>query len=193
MAKGIDCSVELNAKTAAALYAEGYRFAARYLVPKATKRLTGPEAASITAAGLQIVSVFETLAERSLGGAANGSIDGAEALQQAKLVGQPLGSAIYFAVDYDAQPQHFAAIEAYLRAAAAAIPGYIIGVYGSYAVVEEMAKRGASKHFWQTYAWSRGLKSNHANLYQYQNGATAAGLSVDLDEAIGNVGWWSAK
>jgi len=195
--KGIDCSVPLTAQTAAALAAAGYRFACRYLVPEryAWKRLTRAEAEVITAAGMMIVSVFETSAGRPVGGAAAGSVDGAEALQEARLIGQPAGSAIYFAVDFDAHPVHYDAIEAYLRAAAAVVcpAGYEIGVYGSCAVVDEMARRGVCRHFWQTYAWSRGAKSPHANIWQYKNDQIVAGHPVDLNESYGGEGWWNTK
>jgi hypothetical protein len=195
--KGIDCSAPLTAQTAAALAAAGYRFACRYLVPERYdwKRLTRAEAEAITAAGLHIVSVFETSAVRAVGGAAAGSVDGAEALQEARLIGQPAGSAIYFAVDFDAHPVHFDAIEAYLRAAVAVIgpAGYEIGVYGSCAVVDEMARRGVCQHFWQTYAWSRGQRSAKANIWQYKNGQTVASHPVDLNESYGGEGWWNTK
>jgi len=195
MAKGIDCAIPLTASTAKAIAAAGYAFAARYLVPEryAWKRLTRGEAEAITAAGMQIVSVFETTANRPAGGGAAGIVDGAEALKEAIAIGQPLGTAIYFAVDYDAQPKDYDAIEAYLRAASSAIPGYRVGVYGSYAVIEEMARRGAAKHFWQTYAWSRGRKSARANIWQHQNGVSLAGATVDLNESYGGEGWWNTN
>ncbi|MGF9907089.1 DUF1906 domain-containing protein, partial [Brevibacillus porteri] len=165
----------------------------RYLVPVSMewKRLTRAEAEAITAAGMQVVSVFQRGNNDAAGGAANGTRDGKAALQEAKQIGQPIGTAIYFAVDYDAQPKDYAAIDAYLRAAAKELPGYTVGVYGSYAVVEEMAKRGACKHFWQTYAWSRGKVSKAANLYQYKNGQELAGHTVDYNDALGGEGWWN--
>lgn len=101
---------------------------------------------------IAVVSVFQRGNNDAAGGAANGTRDGKAALQEAKQIGQPIGKAIYFAVDYDAQSKDYTAIDAYLRAAAKELPGYSVGVYGSYAVVEEMEKRGACKHFWQTYA-----------------------------------------
>jgi hypothetical protein len=193
MIKGIDCATPLTAKTAAAIAAAGYSFAARYLVPTGYKRLTRAEAEAITAAGMQIVSVYETTADRAAGGATNGAIDGSNAAGTARAIGQPAGSAIYFAVDFDAQPKDYDAIEAYFRAAARQIIGYEIGVYGSYAVIEEMARRGAAKHFWQTYAWSRGKKSLRANLYQWQNDTRLAGIGVDLNEGYGNEGAWDTN
>lgn len=195
MAKGFDCATPLSADKAKALAAEGFAFACRYLVPErySWKRLTKAEAEAISEAGLNIVCVFETTASRASGGAAAGQADGKEALKEARLIGQPEGSAIYFAVDYDAQPDDYTAIEAYLRAAATELDGYGVGVYGSYAVIEAMTKRGACKHFWQTYAWSRGQKSAKMNIYQYKNGQTVAGVSLDLNESYGAEGWWSTR
>lgn len=195
MNKGIDCAQPLTDAKAKALAAAGYLFAARYLVPVdyAWKRLTRAEADAITAAGMQVISVYETSANRPAGGARNGTVDGKAALKEAQAIGQPAGTAIYFAVDYDAQAKDFAAIEAYLRAAAAEITGYTVGVYGEYDVIEEMAKRGAAKHFWQTYAWSAGKKSARANVWQYKNGQNVAGHPVDLNESYGDEGWWNTK
>lgn len=195
MPEGIDCATPLNATTAKSLAAAGYRFAARYLVPPgyAWKRLTRTEAEAITEAGLQIVSVYETTANRPAGGTVAGLADGAAAYREAQAIGQPTGSAIYFAVDYDAGPGQYDEIEAYLRAAAEQIPGYAAGVYGSYQIVEEMAKRQACLHFWQTYAWSRGKRSDRANLYQYRNNVKASGITLDLNESFGNEGWWNTK
>lgn len=192
---GIDCATPLTHATARMLAAAGNRFAARYLVPPtyAWKRLTRSEAEAISKAGMQIVSVFETSANRPAGGAASGRADGAAAYREALEIGQPIGSAIYYAVDYDAAPQDYEAIEAYLLAAASQTPGYAAGVYGSFAVVEEMAKRRACVHFWQTYAWSHGKRSDHANLYQHRNNVQVAGILVDLNESFGNEGGWSLQ
>ncbi|GED34916.1 hypothetical protein BCE02nite_60570 [Brevibacillus centrosporus] len=193
--KGIDCAVPLTAEKAKAMAAAGYKFVARYMVPErlAWKRLTKAEAGLITAAGMKVVSVFETTANRPAGGAAAGLEDGVEAYKEAQLIGQPIGSAIYFAVDFDTKATDYTAIEAYLRAAATKIPGYEIGVYAEYDVIEEMAKRGAAQHFWQTYAWSGGKKSPRANIYQYKNGQTIAGHTVDFNESYGGEGWWDTR
>lgn len=193
--KGIDCAVPLTAEKAKAMAAAGMKFACRYLVPAqyAWKRLTRAEAELITSGGMRIVSVFQRGTNDAAGGAVNGTRDGKAAFQEARLIGQPEGTAIYFAVDYDAQPKDYAAIEAYLRAAAKELPGYFVGVYGSYAVVEEMSRRGACSHFWQTYAWSKGRLSHAANLYQYKNGQQLAGHQVDLNDGLGNEGWWDTN
>ncbi|MCD9025733.1 DUF1906 domain-containing protein [Cohnella silvisoli] len=194
MSKGIDCATPLTVKTVKAIAAAGYGFAARYLVPPGySKRLKLAEAEAITAAGMQIVSVYETTANRPNGGASAGAEDGVKAFQEAKSIGQPIGSAIYFAVDYEALSKDYDKIEAYLRAVAVVLRGYAVGVYGSYAVIEEMAKRGVAKHFWQTYAWSYGKKSVKANIYQHLNGQIVGGVTVDFNQSFGNEGWWNTK
>lgn len=195
MGKGIDCSTPLTATTARKLFAAGYIFVARYLVPInfAWKRLTRKEAEIITDAGMQIVSVFEAGANRARGGATAGAKDGVSALLEAQAVGQPKGSAIYFAVDYDAPESEYDAIEEYLRAAAVQIPVYDVGVYGSYSVCKAMYERGAVRKVWQTYAWSRGIRFAHMNIYQHQNDIAKAGITVDLNESYGDEGWWNTK
>ncbi|NOU93692.1 DUF1906 domain-containing protein [Paenibacillus sp. LMG 31456] len=191
MAKGFDCATPLTAQTAAAFSADGYEFVCRYLVPSGSKRLTSNEAILISQEGLQIVSVFETTADRALGGRAAGLADGATALEVAAQIGQPEGSTIYFAVDFDATSAQMPVVIEYVRAASEATPAYNTGVYGSYAVVEAVSSAGACSRFWQTYAWSGGQRSAANNIYQYQNDIRVNGIDVDLDESYGNEGWWS--
>jgi len=190
---GIDCAHPLTAAKAKAISAAGYTFVARYLVPPqyAWKRLTRAEAELISEAGMHVVSVFEASANRAIGGAAAGQPDGVAALAEAQAIGQPVGSVIYFAVDYDAPAKDFDVIERYLRAAGAAIGKYTLGVYGSYAVIEAMAARIPGIYCWQTYAWSRGKVSDWTNIHQHKNDVTLAGHTVDLNESFGREGWWS--
>ncbi|QTH44978.1 DUF1906 domain-containing protein [Cohnella sp. LGH] len=191
---GIDCAVPLTAAKAKALAAEGVKFAVRYLVPAsyAWKRLLKSEADAIQTAGLRLASVFQLGEDRPKGGGANGKADGKAALAEAKSIGQPEGSAIFMAVDYDAPENDYDKIEAYLRAAQAELPGYHVGVYGHYSVIEEMARRSACRYFWQTYAWSGGRKSSRADLWQYKNNVTMAGHTVDYNECYDDSIFWGA-
>ena len=197
MAKGIDCATKLTAQTAAAIHGEGYSFAGRYLVPNsgalAWKALTKAEAEAITEAGLRLLTVWETTVERVKGGAAAGAADGALALKCAREIGMPESGIIYFAVDYDAQADEMPTIEAYLRAARENTEEYEIGVYGSYSVIEEMARRGACTGFWQCVAWSYGQKSGYLNVYQEWFGKKVAGVSVDINECpdMDRAGIWT--
>lgn len=199
MVMGIDCATKLTAKTAAAIRAEGYVFAGRYLVPNsgnlAWKALTRAEAETVTEAGLRLLTVWETTADRTRGGAAAGAVDGAGALKCAREIGMPAGGIIYFAVDYDAQPGDMDAIEAYLRAARKNTEEYEIGVYGPYSVIETMAQRKACTGFWQCVAWSYGRKSGYLNVYQTWFDQKAAGVSVDINECpdMNRAGIWSYK
>lgn len=187
MVKGIDCASPLTARTAEAIKAAGYEFAGRYLVPAEGsmkwKALTRAEAMAVTGAGVRLLTVWETTADRARGGMAAGAVDGAKAVKLAGSMGIPKGAAIYFAVDYDARERDFGAIEEYLRGARAQLDGeWRIGVYGSYRVIEAMAERGAADCFWQCVAWSGGKKSGRRNVYQAQFGQSCAGVAIDVNE-----------
>jgi hypothetical protein len=192
---GIDCAKPLTAATAKAVAEKGAKFAVRYLVPEtyAWKRLTRKEVVAIEDAGLRLASVFQLTTNRPAGGAANGKVDGKAALAEAKAIAQPTGSAIFMAVDYDVQAKDYDAIETYLRAAQAELQGYQVGVYGHYEVIEEMANRDACQYYWQTYAWSDGKKSQHADMWQYKNSTSLGGVDVDFNEAYAEGLFWNGK
>lgn len=191
MAKGIDCATQITAKTAQLIASGGNTFVGRYLADAASwKRLSAKEASVISSAGLYIVSFFERSSARPREGSAAGTEDGKLALQYAREVGQPEGSTIYAAVDYDAQSADYDAIEAYMRAFDAEIDGYEIGVYGSYGVVKAMYERGVSKKLAQTVAWSRGLRYENACFYQARIDTPRYGINVDIDETNGDAGGW---
>ncbi|RKN85377.1 DUF1906 domain-containing protein [Paenibacillus ginsengarvi] len=191
MTKGFDCATPLTAEIVKAFRNDGYEFVCRYLVPTGWKSLTPEEAELISTGGLNIVSVFETTADRALGGRAAGLADGLLAANTAKQVGQPEGSAIYFAVDFDATNAQMPAVIEYIRAASEATPAFLTGVYGSYAVIEAVKAASACSRFWQTYAWSYGKVSDAIQIFQYENDITVNGIVIDRDESYGNEGWWS--
>jgi hypothetical protein len=191
MAKGFDCATPLTAALASKFKSDGYEFVCRYLVPNGWKMLTRAEAEAVSAAGLQIISVFETTADRALGGYAAGLSDGAQAIQSARVVGQPKGTRIYFAVDFDATALQMPTVIDYIRGCSTATPEYSTGVYGSASVVQAVRAAGACSGYWQTYAWSRGVKNSGIHVYQYQNNITVNGIGIDLDESYGGEGWWN--
>ena len=198
MIYGIDCASKLTAQTAAEIKAAGYEFAGRYLVPPVGsmkwKALTKDECRAVTGAGLRLLTVWETTADRVRGGMAAGAEDGARAVKLAEEYGIPDGAAIYFAVDYDARADAFDTIEGYLKGARAQLGGrWRVGVYGSFRVIEEMAKRGAADCFWQCVAWSGGMKSGHRHVYQAKFGQRVADVAVDINECedMKKAGIWS--
>jgi hypothetical protein len=190
--KGIDCATPINKAAAKQLAEEGYAFAARYLVPAGyAKRLTGAEVQYLTDAGLLVMCVFETTADRAKGGAKNGAADGAKAFSCAREIFMPESGCIYFAVDFGAANWDMDNIEAYLRAAGEQIGAHPLGVYGSYYVIEEMHRRGVCDRYWQCVGWSGGQVSEHLDVYQYAWGKKAAGISVDFNEAKTLGGMWN--
>ncbi|WP_135552136.1 DUF1906 domain-containing protein [Paenibacillus cymbidii] len=193
MAKGFDCASPLTSAAAAAFVRDGMVFVARYLVPSGWKALTQAEAKLISDAGLQLVSVFETTADRALGGRAAGLADAATALKVAAAVGQPEGSCIYAAVDFDATAAQMSTVIEYIKAFAEATPGYTTGVYGSYKVVEAVLAAGACSRGWQTYAWSGKKRSWKAQIYQYENDVEENGIGIDRNESYGSEGFWSLQ
>lgn len=191
MIKGFDCASPLNLATATQFYNDGYRFVGRYLVPSGWKMLTLPEAKIISKVGLDIVSIFETTADRPKGGSLNGSADGAMAYKLAKAIGMPNGKPIIFPVDYNAKDSDMKAIEMYLNAAAVKLKEYSIGVYGSDAVIKAMKKVKAAKYYMETYAWSHGVVESDINIMQKQNDITVHGIGIDIDEGYEDVGGWN--
>lgn len=198
MTYGIDCASKLTAQTAAEIRAAGYEFAGRYLVPPVGslkwKALTKAEIMAVTGAGLRLLTVWETTADRVRGGMAAGAEDGARAVKLAEEYGIPDGAAIYFAVDYDARAGDYGTIEGYLKGARAQLGGkWRVGVYGSFGVIEEMAKRNAADCFWQCVAWSGGKKSEHRHVYQAKFGQRVADVAVDINECgdMAKAGIWT--
>lgn len=129
--------------SAACLRDAGQSFVVRYYsrtTQQPEKHLTPGEAATLAAAGLDIVTVYQDRArEPEDFGRARGEQDGMSAFLYAAETGQPVGSAIYFAVDVDfseAQLRalvlpYFAGVKAAFERAAPNAPSYRIGVYGS--------------------------------------------------------------
>jgi hypothetical protein len=137
---GLDTTIELT-RHAAALRAQGYDFAMRYYSNNASKNLSLGEARALSGAGLQIGVVWETSGTHAgFFSRAQGLADGAQAYRMAKeTIGQPFGSAIYFAVDYDPTQadidgvisNYFTGVKAALYVANDGQPSYQVGVYGS--------------------------------------------------------------
>lgn len=183
--RGIDTAATVTAKAASILKAEEYAFVGRYLSKtsgvNAWKVLKADEAMRIHNAGLAILLIWETAAARAKGGSPAGAEDGTAARALAEALGVPDGT-IYFTVDYNAPAADYDAVEAYLRAARAAVSPYSAGVYGSRAVCDAMSERGAVRYFMQCVAWSNGM-GNACDVYQYQgqDGPAAKALASRLD------------
>lgn len=130
---GFDTELQMT-RHAQALRRQGIDFVMRYYSHNTAKNLGADEARALAAAGLRVGAVWESAGTHAGYFSRNqGQSDGAGALALARAVGQPLGSSIYFAVDYDPTQadlegpvaDYFAGVTSTLGS------GYRLGVYGS--------------------------------------------------------------
>lgn len=166
------------------LHNAGVTFVCRYLSHDTTgKNLTAAEAVRLTVAGIRIVVVWETRAQRALDGHAAGVQDAKDAAAQAKACGMPPGRPIYFAVDFDASQGQQAAINAYLDGAASVIGKNRVGIYGGYWPVKRALDGGHATWAWQTYAWSGTptMWDKRAQIQQYLNDQMVGGVDCDYN------------
>jgi hypothetical protein len=180
------------------LKAAGVTFVCRYLSDGGAnlpnKQLTPAEAADLTAAGIEIVSNWETTANMMLGGYSQGTADANAARAQQIKCGGPPGATIYFSCDFDEAPSQQAAINAYLQACCDVLggPGNV-GIYGSYYVGMRALNAGVCSYLWQTEAWSGGsVDSRVAIIQRNQVGyRTVSGVQCDINEAhADDIGQW---
>jgi hypothetical protein len=181
----------------AALAQAGISFVCRYLSHDAGKNLSLAEVHDLRAAGIDVVSVWESTQLRPLEGEAAGLDDGREAGRQAAGLGAFPGAAIYFAVDFDitGRPQsQIDAILGYFRGARQTIGPYSPGVYGGLRTINLLAANpGLVDYYWQTYAWSNGQVHARAHIYQYRNDVQLAGVTVDRNRGLQEpFGQWGA-
>jgi hypothetical protein len=166
-------------------------FVARYYRSPTSRwpTLTATEAQRLSSLGVKIVAVWEWHShDPAYFSYGSGYSDAISAYTQAKALGQPAGSAIYFAVDYNAPSSDISgAIDPYFRGVAAglAVAGngrseYKIGVYGSGAVCEAMRRAGLAQYTWLTNStsWAGTLNYDDWNIRQ---GGHFSVLSFDHD------------
>jgi MYXO-CTERM domain-containing protein len=185
------CDYSFARPTPASLVSLGYKFAARYLSgdPGSGKDLTAAEANSLTAAGLDIVLVWETSGTDATSGYNQGVSDATAAKSEAASVGQPSTRPIYFAIDFDASSADASSINAYFQGVASVLGLSRTGVYGGYYIVDELFNAGLITFAWQTYAWSGGAWDSRAQVRQTQNGVDNDELDDD-EGIVADFGQW---
>jgi Domain of unknown function (DUF1906) len=192
---GVDASSACSSSTITCLLENDIVFVGRYYSRTTQiegKKLTASEAQLLSNAGIQIVAVYEDgPTSYSYFSAARGTADADGALAQAAEIGQPLGSAIYFTVDYDAAEDEIAGnITEYFAAVAAAIGTLnTVGVYGSGSVCAAMTESGLAPLAWlaQSTGWS-GYSEFTAWAIKQGPERTVCGLNSDTDVAQGDYG-----
>jgi len=192
---GLDSSSACDQTALTCLQNQGMQFIGRYYsrttqIPG--KKLTPAEAQLISLSGLTIVAVYEDgPTSYSYFSASRGSADALGAVTQARAVGQPSESAIYFTVDYDATVSDIAGnITTYFQAIVAAMAGqYRVGVYGSGAVCQSILDSGLASLAWlaQSTGWS-GYSSFTSWSIKQGREQTICGLNADADVARGDFG-----
>jgi hypothetical protein len=178
-----DASVVLNE-----LKGSRVDFVARYYREPGSRwpALSAGEAQLLSLMGLKIIAVWEWHSRNpAYFSYSSGYGDGMTAYLQARAIGQPLGSAIYFVVDYNARSldtieEYFRGIAAGLAAAGGGNPSYAIGVYGSGAVCDVVKRTGLAQYSWlsNSIAWAGSIGYDNWNIRQ---GSRVPGLSFDHD------------
>jgi hypothetical protein len=156
--------------------------------------LSSQEARKLASLGLKIVAVWEQNSPDPENlSYSSGYSDAFSAYKQAKAVGQPAGSAIYFAIDFNARElepakEYFRGIVAGLTAAGGGRAEYDVGVYGSGAVCDAIKRAGLARYTWLTKAtsWDGSLDYNDWNIKQGE--ALPFSFDNDSDEAKGDYG-----
>jgi len=181
------------------LRARGVTAVGRYYRVKHPEwRVTKAEAQKLSAAGIKLFTVYEDSGHDLALTAAQGKIDGQNALDQATEIGQPAGTAIYFALE--GLPNGYVesdlpGIRKYLGGVRQAIgSNYELGVYSDGVVCEMVLDEGICEYTWlsasKSFAGTRDFyRSGRWNLSQMtpldQNWS---GLSVDVNEAKSDFG-----
>jgi LysM repeat protein len=189
---GVDCVTELHQETAEGLKAAGIEYVGRYL-GDSWKTIGEKEADVLVKAGLKIISIWETNPTYARYFSEDkGFLDGKQAFSFAKSIGQPEGSAIYFAVDYDAQTTDMQAILSYFYGVRESLgKDYKVGIYGSFAVLEMLHRSNAVDCYWQTAAWSSGKVADFIDILQFGFNKKIAGIPVDYNQFLTCAGSWS--
>lgn len=150
-----------------ALKNAGYSFVLGYISNNPTKDLSGAQIAAYAKAGLRVALVFETTADRVLSGSAGGRSDGIAANAAANSRGYAHNAPVFYAVDFPITPSEYAVVDAYGSAFNMA-NSRIVGPYADFAYIEHSVTPGKQPNQvgWQTAAWSNGLLSQKAAIYQ---------------------------
>nr|WP_299384790.1 DUF1906 domain-containing protein [Allomuricauda sp.] len=171
-----------------------------------SKRLELGEAQALSKNGFQIVVVYQTVQNKKSDFSRNKGLEaGQTALLWAKeTIGQPSGSAIYFAVDYDAPPidlennviPYFEGVQQVLQ------QEYTVGAYGSGLVTNTLKERGLCSYRWLSesssyYGTRKAQESGNYELQQiYVPNARLCTLDVDFDSqnpAVTDIGAFTLK
>ena len=177
----------------AGLAAAGVTAVGRYYAPATPKYkpkiITPEEARAISTANMSIFTVFESVAEPTAD-FATGAVHAHYAATQATAIGQPHGSAIYFAFDSDLDSDKIDGVTDYFNGVKSVIgQSYKLGVYSDGVICQAMLDAGLCQYTWLS--MSRGFPGSHefyasrrwALAQVPQLNQTLAGIGVDYNES----------
>jgi hypothetical protein len=198
-ARGIDLPID-SRDVAQELKGSGLHFVARYYRSPLSRwpTLSAEEARTVSSNGMKLVAIWEYLSNKPEHFTyERGYADAVTAYQQARAIGQPSGSAIYFAVDFNAPERHISgAVDQYFRGVRAALaaagggsPPYRVGVYGSGAVCGYLKRMQLADYAWlsASTAWSGSRDYGDWNIKQGRR-STMLSFDHDVNEAQGDYG-----
>ncbi len=148
----VDCTAVLDKAVAAHV-----DFAVRYYSHTSAKNLSAAEAKAFSGAGIDLVAVWESAGNHAgFFTRSQGVDDATSAHNLAMKIGQPPGTPIYFAVDFDATAAevsvgvipYFQGVAAGLTAIGHGTQDYSAGVYGSGFVCGKLFDLGLVTHTW---------------------------------------------
>lgn len=204
VSRGIDIATDAR-DVSQELKSSRLHFVARYYRDPESRLppLSAEEARAVTAAGKKLVAVWQYKSNKPEHFSyASGQADGMAAHRQAKAVGQPPGTAIYFAVDYNVpEPEIRSLIEPYFRGVAAGLAAaagkqreYRIGVYSSGAVCSYLKGARLAEYAWLSHsrAWAGYASFTNWDIKQGPR-STAVSFDHDLNEARGEFGAFTVQ
>ncbi len=159
------------------------------------KRLGKEEAAVLSEHGINIGVVYQNAQIHSYNFTfEKGLWAGNDAQNYASdVIGQPSGSAIYFAVDYNASEEDLNNnVIPFFKGVKEAFGegGYEIGVYGSGLVINKLYENGLAKYRWLSSSTSyhgtrQAINEGEYEMRQFSRGGhTICGLNVDFDSTL---------
>jgi Domain of unknown function (DUF1906) len=168
-----------------ALKSRGVGAVGRYYSAEAAKRITKAEAGAVASAGLKLFCVFENNGDPALD-ADLGTTHAQLALQQASSIGQPAGTAIYFALEHlpgGYTDKDIPGVKNYFGQVRAVVGSYYkLGVYSDGIVCDALLSAGLCE-----YAWLSASMAFAGSQQFYKSGRWALAQKTPIDQDWGGI------
>lgn len=185
----------LTSQQLQAMVKSGYSAVIHYYSHNSIKTLTNQSAKNSTKAGLQLGVVWEAQGDQpSMFSVNYGKADATKALEEATTCSQPLGSAIYFAIDFGPNKAQITNnIIPYFQGVKSVLDGkYKVGAYACGDALEALEQAKLIEYKWLAGAmgWSGShayLATGKAHIVQYPP-TTVNNISIDPDTILKEAG-----